>query len=191
MDNGFWFSPKMGEYMKAQNTVGKALLVVAMLRYAFQGKRYSRYGEFIDLMDAAQEEHEELLRKRKSRKRCLPTVEYEMILDYLNKKVGRTFRVTDTFRDRIDARVREGACAEDFFVVIDNQAAEWGADPAMRKYLRPETLFGTKFESYRNNAPENNEGVVLGTSDAVKSESGSFDENEFFALAVNRAYAEE
>ena len=29
-------------------------------------------------------------------------------------------------------------------------AAAWGDDPKMSAYLRPETLFGPKFESYLN-----------------------------------------
>jgi len=29
-------------------------------------------------------------------------------------------------------------------------AQAWGADNKMRQYLRPQTLYGTKFESYLN-----------------------------------------
>ena len=32
--------------------------------------------------------------------------------------------------------------------VIGFKAQQWGGDPKMRQYLRPDTLFGTKFESY-------------------------------------------
>lgn len=34
--------------------------------------------------------------------------------------------------------------------MIDIKTAEWLHNPKMNKYLRPETLFGTKFESYLN-----------------------------------------
>jgi hypothetical protein len=34
--------------------------------------------------------------------------------------------------------------------VIDCKAAAWQYDTKMNQYLRPETLFGTKFESYLN-----------------------------------------
>jgi len=38
---------------------------------------------------------------------------------------------------------------EDFQEVINKKSRQWkGTD--MAKYLRPETLFGTKFDSYRN-----------------------------------------
>ena len=39
---------------------------------------------------------------------------------------------------------------EDFRKVIENMAASWGQDPNMRNFLRPETLFSDKFESYLN-----------------------------------------
>ena len=49
----------------------------------------------------------------------------------------------------INARLAEGYTLEDFFTVIDKKCAEWkGTD--MEKYLRPETLFGSKFENYLN-----------------------------------------
>ena len=48
----------------------------------------------------------------------------------------------------IDARIREGFKEEDFLKVIDIKTKEWKDNPDMSKYLRPETLFGTKFESY-------------------------------------------
>ena len=38
----------------------------------------------------------------------------------------------------------------DFKTVIDKKCAEWLQDGNMVQYLRPETLFGTKFETYLN-----------------------------------------
>jgi hypothetical protein len=34
--------------------------------------------------------------------------------------------------------------------VIDKKAKQWKDNPDMCKFLRPETLFGTKFEGYLN-----------------------------------------
>ena len=49
----------------------------------------------------------------------------------------------------IHARCEEGFTVDDFKKVIDKKCAEWmGTD--WEKYLRPETLFGTKFEGYLN-----------------------------------------
>ena len=45
--------------------------------------------------------------------------------------------------------MNEKFTVDDFKTVIDKKSREWlGTD--MEKYLRPETLFGTKFESYLN-----------------------------------------
>lgn len=73
------------------------------------------------------------------------------IIDYLNKKAGKGYRydTNDTIR-HITARLNEGFTVDDFKKVIDNKVAQWGKDPKMAEYLRPSTLFGTKFESYLN-----------------------------------------
>lgn len=72
------------------------------------------------------------------------------ILSYLNEKVGTNYRPsTRKTRDLIKARQKENFSLDDFKTVINKKTAEWkGTD--MEKYLRPETLFGTKFESYLN-----------------------------------------
>lgn len=75
------------------------------------------------------------------------------IVDYLNEKTGFRYRATSkSTQNRIKARLAEGYTPEDFKTVIDSKAKEWGSDAQMRQYLRPDTLFSTKFESYLNNA---------------------------------------
>lgn len=46
--------------------------------------------------------------------------------------------------------MNENFTEEDFKKVIDIKTKEWKNDKTMCKYLRPETLFGTKFEGYLN-----------------------------------------
>lgn len=77
-------------------------------------------------------------------------VPYKEIIDYLNLKANTNYKhTTKKTKDNIKARINEGFTLEDFKIVIDNKTNEWiGTD--MEKYLRPETLFGTKFESYLN-----------------------------------------
>ena len=75
------------------------------------------------------------------------------IVDYLNSKIGTHYRATTRkTQSLIKARMNEGFTVDDFKKVIDNKVAEWDKDSKMSKYLRPETLFGTKFESYLNQA---------------------------------------
>ena len=73
------------------------------------------------------------------------------IVDYLNQKTGKHFRksIANTTR-AINARIKEGFTVDDFKEVIDKKVIEWGKDERMKQYLRPQTLFGTKFESYLN-----------------------------------------
>ena len=75
---------------------------------------------------------------------------YENIIARLNQKSGMKYRASSkATQGHINARLAEGYTVEDFFSVIDKKCAEWkGTD--MEKYLRPETLFGTKFENYLN-----------------------------------------
>jgi len=78
------------------------------------------------------------------------------IIDHLNAVTGKNFSPTTGKTVRtITARVNEGFKEEDFITVIDNQFAAWGEDDQMSQYLRPETLFGNKFDGYLNNAPAN------------------------------------
>ena len=74
----------------------------------------------------------------------------EIIL-YLNQKANVNYRATSQKTQKhIKARLDEGFKLEDFKTVIDNKCTEWIGDEKMERYLRPETLFGTKFEGYLN-----------------------------------------
>lgn len=75
---------------------------------------------------------------------------YSAVIEHLNTKAGTKYHASaNTTKRHIHARVAEGFTLNDFKTVIDKKCAEWvGTD--MQKYLRPETLFGTKFESYLN-----------------------------------------
>lgn len=80
---------------------------------------------------------------------------YAEIIDYLNQKAGTRYRATtSSTRKHIKARIAEGFTVEDFKTVIDKKCAEWLGNSKMEQYLRPETLFGTKFEGYLNAKPQ-------------------------------------
>ena len=74
---------------------------------------------------------------------------YKKIIEYLNKVANTNFRVeTTSTRRKIKARWNEGFRFDDFKRVIDVKWQQWKDDDKMVIYIRPETLFGTKFESY-------------------------------------------
>ncbi len=93
---------------------------------------------------------------------------YSQIINYLNEKTNKNFRSNISKTQKlIQARIKENFTAEDFKKVIDIKTQEWLKDSTMSKYLRPETLFGSKFEGYLNESEGKN--VNKGTkSDGFK-----------------------
>lgn len=78
---------------------------------------------------------------------------YERIVNHLNDRTGQHYRPSSRkTQSLIHARLEEGYTEDDLMAVIDSRAADWMDDDRMRRYLRPETLFGTKFEGYLNAA---------------------------------------
>lgn len=78
-------------------------------------------------------------------------IPYVDIVYYLNEKTDKKYRhTTKSTREKIRARWNDGFRLEDFKKVIDAKVKDWKHDPEMNKYLRPETLFGNKFEGYLN-----------------------------------------
>ncbi len=75
---------------------------------------------------------------------------YSEVLGYLNEKAKTNYRISSKEAQKhINARLSEGFTVDDFKTVIDKKCAEWiGTD--YEQYLRPQTIFGTKFESYLN-----------------------------------------
>lgn len=102
-------------------------------------------------------ESQNLLQSNTYRKTSTNTdkVIYVEIIDYLNQKAGTRYRATtSSTRKHIKARIDEGFTVEDFKSVIDKKCSEWLGNSKMEQYLRPETLFGTKFEGYLNAKPQ-------------------------------------
>lgn len=73
------------------------------------------------------------------------------IVEDLNLILNTTYKpTTKATCDLIQARLNEGFGLDDFKVVHRKMLYTWGADPKMYKYLRPQTLYSPKFESYLN-----------------------------------------
>lgn len=81
---------------------------------------------------------------------CDVTPYYIEIINYLNEAIGMKYRYQSKLTQRlINARFKEGYTVDDFKTVIDKKAKEWKGTE-MEQFLRPETLFSTKFEGYLN-----------------------------------------
>jgi len=83
-------------------------------------------------------------------------IPYADIVDILNRECGTRFKSSgEKTRKLIRARWNDGFRTADFESVARKKAAQWlGSE--MEKFLRPITLFGTKFESYLNEKEEKN-----------------------------------
>jgi uncharacterized phage protein (TIGR02220 family) len=107
------------------------------------------------------------------------TPEFE-ICEYLNLKSGRGLEISKARLGFVVARLKEGATVERCRAVVDIKVAEWLHNPAMRKYLRPETLFNkTKFTGYLDELrDEPIELKAQQAADIKKSSAGYYAENE-------------
>lgn len=71
------------------------------------------------------------------------------VINYLNEKADKSYRsTTQKTKSLINARIKEGFTLDDFKKVIDTKTQQWKNNYKLNKYLRPETLFGNRFESY-------------------------------------------
>lgn len=75
-------------------------------------------------------------------------IPYSEIISYLNQVTNKKYKVTQKWKDLIKARWNEGQRLEDFKKVINVKSSQWLNDSNMNKYLRPQTLFGNKFDDY-------------------------------------------
>lgn len=73
---------------------------------------------------------------------------------YLNQVANKRYKFVDKTKRLLLARFKEGYTLEDFKQVIDIKTAEWKDSPEFSKYLRLETLFGSKFDGYLNQKPK-------------------------------------
>ena len=96
------------------------------------------------------------------------------IVDYLNAKADTKFKSSSKkTKSLIHARFEDGFTVDDFYTVIDKKCEEWKGTE-FEKFLRPETLFGTKFEGYLNQKNNKNEDLF---SQILKGETVIYDEN--------------
>ena len=86
-------------------------------------------------------------------------IPYAEIITYFNEVAGTHYLLRGKEVKRlIKARWDDGFRLDDFKTVLDKKAGQWKNNAKMSKYLRFETLFSNKFESYLNEvvAPQYN-----------------------------------
>ncbi len=98
-------------------------------------------------------------------------IPYSEIIDFLNNTCSTAYKYsTSSTKKLIKARFNEGFNIDNFKTVILNQYKLWN-NSEYEQYLRPATLFGTKFENYLNTKTQfkNNK------TDDIGVESGKID----------------
>lgn len=104
----------------------------------------------------------------------------EEVIRYLNSKLNTNYKASAEYiKKHINARINEGYTLEDFKTVIDKKYKEWNGTE-FAKFLRPETLFGTKFSTYLNQ---------LG-AEVQEAKHTTFNADDALERALQRAYAE-
>ncbi|HDR6300286.1 TPA: phage replisome organizer N-terminal domain-containing protein [Bacillus cereus] len=102
------------------------------------------------------------------------SIPYQEIVDYLNMQAKTNYKHTSKkTQDLIRARWKEGFRLTHFQQVIDIKASQWIDNTEMSGYLRPLTLFGTKFESYLNEKIVQRKGVYKGGSTNASNQKDS------------------
>lgn len=71
------------------------------------------------------------------------------LVEYLNEKAHTNFRSSTSKTQKLLKSLLKNYSVEEIKEVIDKKCLEWLGTP-YEKYLRPETLFGNKFEGYLN-----------------------------------------
>ena len=99
--------------------------------------------------------------RKKVQESFYPNHIYEEIIEFLNHSTGKNYKNNSVInRKFITQRLNDGFTTQDFKQVISVKSVNW-LGSKMEQFLRPETLFSNKFESYLNenvvsNSPNSN-----------------------------------
>jgi uncharacterized phage protein (TIGR02220 family) len=82
--------------------------------------------------------------------------EVNNIILFLNEKLKSGFKLIPSNQKWISARFNDGFSPDDLKLVVDFKVMTWKDNVKMKSYLRPETLFGNKFDGYLQEAKREN-----------------------------------
>lgn len=116
------------------------------------------------------------------------SIPYSKIIAYLNEQTGKSYKAVGKNNDLIKARWNEGYSLEEFKRVIDNKVATWKGvtfqdGTSGDNYLRPATLFGTKFDGYLNETQPKKVSKMDGEGDEVSDKFKQYLERTRLATA--------
>jgi uncharacterized phage protein (TIGR02220 family) len=143
-DEGKYFNKRMEEEAEIRRRFTESRRKSSLSRFKETSYETSHDTSY----DASHDEH--TIHRMDNDNKNINTNTIKDIIEYLNEVLGTKYKYSaDYIKKHINARLSEGYTLEDFKTVIDKKYAEWiGTEFA--KFLRPETLFGTKFVQYLN-----------------------------------------
>lgn len=98
-------------------------------------------------------------------------VPYKQIIEYLNQQTGSKFNHTGSanqklikarWNEMVKLKMDDETIMDQFKYVIDVKHSHWKDDAYWSQFLRPSTLFGNKFDQYRNEQPNKKMPVAQG-----------------------------
>jgi uncharacterized phage protein (TIGR02220 family) len=141
-----WFIPNFIEFqygeLNQENRVHKS--VIDLL------KKEGAYKVLISPLQGCKDKDKDKNKDKDKDKNKNKKIIKEIVSD-LNTILKTSYKFTTSkTQEKINARLNEGFTVDDFKTVHRKMLRAWGADEKMVKYLRPETLYSPKFESYLN-----------------------------------------
>ena len=135
----------------------------------------------------AQSELNELGSSKRTKRTVSVSVSVSVIKDivsFLNNELGKDFKDNSKSTiSLIESRFKEGYTFEDFKKVITTKKANW-INTDMAVYLRPSTLFGSKFESYLNEPVKTSGVTVMGLPAEVEYEYFAEYNQKWYSLSA-------
>ena len=182
MKKGFVIYGNQIDALKALDGDTFKKCVLTMAEYALDGVEYTGDESIIQMfmtlvkpqVDANNKRYDNAIKGGRPKKEEKPKITQETetakeIIAYLNEKTGKHFRVTDAAKRHINARLNEKYTIEDFKTVIDKKCAEWKGTK-FDQYLKPDTLFSTKFDGYLNQHKTRANGVTVPMPEFMEKE---------------------
>ena len=147
-EEGLLYQHRMEEEIQRRRTFTESRRSNANKRYENKSATSASADTYADASASASAEHKQVHMRNRNINTNITLI--EDIIDYLNTKLSTKYKSNAEYINKhINARLNEGFTYEDFVTVIDKKYAEWNGTE-MAKFLRPETLFGTKFQGYLN-----------------------------------------
>lgn len=157
---------KHGMITTAKTTRGLLVTICKYEKYQ-DVKNYESYSEHETKATRKPQPSDTISKNEKKEKNVTKKEELKDIISHLNLRTKKNYNPgSKKTAELVNARINEGFTVDDFKAVIDNQTVKWLNDPKMCEYLRPETLFGTKFESYLNAPPNLAQANIVSPSSA-------------------------